>query len=262
MAQEVALITGASSGIGEALARRLARDKRSLALVARRAERLEALAAALGREHGVDAHVLPADLAQPGGAKALAEEVARRDLTVDWLANNAGFGTYGAFHELPVEREVEEIQLNVASLVELTGRFLPGMVARGRGAVMNIASVGGFAPGPYMGTYCATKAFVVSFSEAIATELRGTGVHVLCVCPGFTRTEFQKAASVDTNGLPDFVWMSADAVADQAVNAVGRKALLVNGILNSLTASTMRLMPPGLSARMVGGLMRARSGSA
>jgi len=260
MKQDIALITGASSGIGHALARRVARDGRHVGLVARRAERLEALAAALVGEHGIEAHVLAADLGRGGAGEALAGELDRRGLVVDWLVNNAGFGTHGRFHQLPLARELEEIQLNVATLVELTGRFLPAMVARGRGAVMNLASLAAYAPGPYMATYCATKSFVLSFSEAIAAELEGTGVHVLCVCPGFTRTEFQERAAVDASAVPGFAWMSAEEVADQAVGALGRRTVLVNGTMNSLTASVMRHLPSGLTARAIGGLIKAGAG--
>src|SRR5207247_195294 len=179
MAQEVALVTGASSGIGEALARRIARDGRH------------------------------------------------------------------------VQGELDEIRLNVEVLVELTGRCLPAMVARKAGVVMNIASVGAFAPGPYMATYAATKAFVLSFSEGIAAELGGTGVQVLCVCPGFTRTEFQEKAAVDVSGVPGFAWMSAEQVADQAVRAVGRGPVLVNGTMNSLMTGALRFVPRGMVSRAV-----------
>jgi uncharacterized protein len=258
MAADVVLVTGASSGIGEALARRIARDGRRLVLVARRTDRLEMLAHELREANGVAVDVVPADLTQPGAVSALVAEVERRGLAVDWLVNNAGFGTVGRFDTLPVERELEEIRLNVQALVELCGRCLPGMVQRRRGVVMNIASLGGFAPGPYMATYAATKAFVLSFSEAIALELRDTGVHVLCVCPGFTRTEFQQKAEVDVHGVPDFAWMSADAVADQAVHAVGRETVLVNGAMNRMTASAVRLVPRSLTARLVASFLKPR----
>jgi hypothetical protein len=258
MAEDVALVTGASSGIGEALARRIARDGRHLVLVARRADRLEALARELKEKHGVSAHGIAADLAARGAVRALLDEVTRRGLTVDWLVNNAGFGTAGRFDQLPVERELDEIRLNVEALVELSGHCLPGMVARRRGVVMNIASVGGFAPGPYMATYAATKAFVLSFSEAIAAELRGTGVQVLCVCPGFTRTEFQAKAEVDVKHVPDFAWMSADTVADQAVAAVGRGPVLVNGVMNKLTAGAIRFVPRAVTARLVAAFLKPK----
>ncbi len=253
-------MTGASAGIGEALARRLARDKRSLVLVARRADRLEVLGRELTAQHGVQVHVVAQDLAQTGAAERVLAEVERRGLTVDWLINNAGFGTYGRFAELPVARELEEIRLNVETLVEFTGRCVPGMVARRRGAIINIASVGAFAPSPYMATYAATKAFVLSFTEALAYEVRDAGVHVLCVCPGFTRTEFQDHAHVDTSSVPSMAWMTADEVADETVRAVGRKTVLVNGVMNSLTVGMTKLVPRGLLTRSVGAMMGARGG--
>jgi hypothetical protein len=256
MGQDVCVVTGASSGIGEALARRLARDRRALVLVARRRDRLETLAAALRAEHAIEVHVVARDLTEVGAGAGLVHDLEQRGLTVDWLVNNAGYGTYGRFDQLPVEKELNEIQLNVATLVELTGRLVPGMVARKRGAVVNVASVAGFAPGPYMATYCATKAFVVSFSEALAVELQPTGVHVVCVCPGFTRTEFQDTAKVNTSRIPGFAWMSADEVADQAVGAVGRKTVFATGVMNSMTASLTRMLPMSWSARMVGGMMK------
>jgi uncharacterized protein len=258
MARDVAVVTGASSGIGEGLARRLARDGRHLVLVARRKDRLETLARELGANHGVTVDVIAADLVRPGAAEELVAEIGRRELAVDWLVNNAGFGTVGRFDRLPVERELEEIRLNVGVLVELTGRCLPAMIARGKGVVMNIASMGGFAPGPYMATYAATKAFVLSFSEAIAAELRGTGVEVLCVCPGFTRTEFQDKAAVDVTGVPNFAWMSADQVADQAVRAVGRGPVLVNGAMNSVVTSLVRVVPRSVTSRLVAAFLRPK----
>jgi uncharacterized protein len=257
MAEDVALVTGASSGIGAALARRIARDARNLVLVARRADRLETLAHELEKA-GVRAHVIAKDLLRPGAARELFDEIGRRGLVVDWLVNNAGFGMAGPFHRLAVERELDVIGLNVQVPVELTGLFLPGMVERKRGAVMNVASLGGFAPGPYMATYCATKAFVISFSEAIAEELRGTGVEVLCVCPGFTRTEFQDKADVDVSSLPGFVWMTAEEVADQAVRGVGHGPVLVNGVMNSMMARVTRVVPHGMLNRLVASMMKPK----
>jgi uncharacterized protein len=259
MAQDVALVTGASSGIGEALARRLAKDRRHLVLVARRVERLETLARDLGAKHGITAHAVPADLIQPGAAQQLLADVAARGLTVDWLVNNAGFGTMGRFDGLPVERELEEIKLNVEALVELTGRCVPGMVARKRGVVMNVASVAAFAPSPFMATYSATKAFVLSFTEALAVELESTGVHVICVCPGFTVTEFQAKAHVDTERVPKMAWMTAEQVADQAVDAVGKKSVLVNGAMNSALTVGLKLVPRAAVTRITGMLMRPRA---
>ncbi|HXJ34981.1 MAG TPA: SDR family oxidoreductase [Candidatus Eisenbacteria bacterium] len=261
MAQEIALVTGASSGIGEALARRIARDGRPVGLVARRKDRLEALAGEIRAQHKVDAHVFASDLTRPSAVRELAVEVEARGLVVDWLVNNAGFGTFGKFHELPVARELEEIRLNVEALVELTGRFTPGMVKRGRGLVMNVSSVGGFVPSPQMATYTATKAFVLSFSEAIGAELEGTGVPVLCVCPGFTRTEFQSHVDVDTGAVPAMAWQSADQVADEAVRAAGRGGVLVNGLMNRALAAALKFVPRSLAIRSATMLLKPREGS-
>lgn len=256
MQEGVALVTGASSGIGAALARRLAADGRHLVLVARRADRLSALARELEGAHGIRAHVVVMDLLEPGAAQTLVEDVGSRGLVVEWLVNNAGIGTVGRLDAVPVERQLAQVRLNVEVLVELTARCLPAMVARRHGAVVNIASLGAFGPGPYMATYVASKAFVLSFTESLATELGGTGVEVLCVCPGFTRTEFQDHAAVDVSGVPAFAWMSAEEVAEQTVRAVGRDTVLVNGFLNSILAGSMRFVPRSLVARLVSGFMR------
>jgi short-subunit dehydrogenase len=257
-ARSVALVTGASSGIGEALARRIARDGRHLVLTARRLDRLQALARELETAYGISAVPIANDLARPGSPRELAEEVERRGLVVDWLVNNAGFGTAGRFDSLPVERELDEIRVNVKAPVALTGLLLPAMVARGHGVIMNVSSMAGFGPMPFTATYAATKAFLLSFSEALAVELSGTGVHVLCVCPGFTRTEFQEKAKIDASVLPSLAWMSAETVADQAVRAAGRSGVLVNGTLNSLTTVFMRLAPRSLVARVAAAGMRGR----
>ncbi|MGH7895617.1 MAG: SDR family NAD(P)-dependent oxidoreductase [Candidatus Binatia bacterium] len=249
MGKPVVVITGASSGIGEALARRIGRDKRDLVLVARRADRLGVLARELSSAHGIEATPIPVDLIQPAGPPTLVAELDRRGLEVEWLVNNAGFGTAGRIDQLPVEGELDEIKLNVEAPVALTGLLLPGMVQRRRGAVVNVASVAGFGPMGFTATYAATKAFLIAFSEAIAVELEGTGVHVLCVCPGFTRTEFQEKAHVDTSNVPGFAWMSAEAVADETVRAVGRQTVLVNGTLNRLITMGMRLVPRSLIAK-------------
>jgi len=245
----VVVITGASSGIGEALARRVARDRRHLVLVARRADRLERLARELATAHGVEAVALPCDLVAADGPASLAAELDRRGLVADWLVNNAGFGTFGRFHELPVDGELDEVRLNVEAPVALTGRLVPGMVARGHGVVMNVASVAGFAPMGLNATYSATKAFLIAFSEALSVDLEGTGVRVLCVCPGFTRTEFQEKAKIDTGAVPGFAWMSAEAVADEAVAAVGKQTVLVNGLMNRMMAAGLRLAPRRLVAK-------------
>jgi uncharacterized protein len=254
---EVVLVTGASSGIGEALARRAARDGRNVALTARRTDRLEETAAEIRTAFGVDTHVLTQDLSDPSGAAALAAQIADRGLVVDWLVNNAGFGTHGRFADMPLGRELQEIRLNVMALVELTHRFLPGMLERRRGLVMNLASVGAYIPSPYMATYTATKAFVLAFSEALAVETKNTGVSVLCVCPGFTRTEFQKNVEEGVAGrAPDFAWMSASEVADEAVRNAHRSGVLVSGLRNRVTTAMLKLTPRSAIAAMAGAMLR------
>ncbi len=249
MPTAVTLVTGASSGIGEALARRIARERRNLVLVARRSDRLAALAREIATAHGVEAVAIPSDLMQPHGPAALVGELDRRGLEVEWLVNNAGFGTFGRFHELPVDRELDEIRLNATAPVALAGLLVPGMVRRRRGAIVNVASVAGFGPMGFNATYSATKAFLIAFSEALAVDLEGTGVSVLCVCPGFTRTEFQQTAKVDVSQVPAFAWMSAEEVADQTVAAIGTRTVLVNGLLNRVMAMGLRLAPRSLVAR-------------
>jgi hypothetical protein len=258
---EVVLVTGASSGIGDALARRAARDGRNVAITARRTERLEETAAEIRTSFGVDVHVLTQDLSDPGGAAALAAQVAERGLVVDWLVNNAGFGTHGRFTDMPLERELQEIRLNVMALVDLTHRFLPGMLERGRGLVMNVASVGAYIPSPYMATYTATKAFVLAFSEALAVETKGTGVNVLCVCPGFTRTEFQNNVEEDVaTRAPDFAWMSAAEVADEAVRNAQRSGVLVSGLRNRVTTAILKVTPRSVITSMAGAMLRPKAG--
>jgi short-subunit dehydrogenase len=260
MAAEVVLVTGASSGIGAALARRVARDGRSVALVARRRDRLEALATELRDGAGVAAHVFVRDLSESGAGSTLATEVEAAGLTVDWLVNNAGFGTMGRFDELPLERELREIRLNVEALVELTHRFLPGMRVRGRGVVMNVSSIGGFIPSPYMATYTATKAFVTAFSEGLMGELRGSGITVLCVCPGFTRTEFQEHIDdAVSQRAPAMAWMTAEAVADEAVCRASVGGVLVSGTMNRIATAALRHVPHGLVLRVAGALLKPPS---
>ncbi|HLN57107.1 MAG TPA: SDR family oxidoreductase, partial [Thermoanaerobaculia bacterium] len=191
-----ALVTGASSGIGKELARLIAADGYDLVLVARRQERLEELARELSVAHGVSARVIAADLADPDSPKRIVEELEAERIAVDVLVNNAGFGIYGRLWNSDITRQLEIIQVNVVALTDLTGRLLPGMVSRKRGRIVNVASTAAFQPGPYQAVYYATKAYVLSFSEAIAEELKGTGVTVTALCPGPTTTEFQEAAGL------------------------------------------------------------------
>jgi short-subunit dehydrogenase len=191
---ETVLITGASSGIGLELAKCFAADKSNLILIARNTAALETLAAELRVQHQIEAHVITADLARPESPQKIFDELKGSGTVVDVLVNNAGFGLHGGFAELPLPRQLEIIQVNVTALVALTGWFLPGMIQRRRGGILNVGSVAGFFPGPNMAVYYASKAFVLSFSEALHEELRGTGIHVTNLCPGPTETNFSQVA--------------------------------------------------------------------
>ncbi|WP_163990156.1 SDR family NAD(P)-dependent oxidoreductase [Pyxidicoccus caerfyrddinensis] len=245
MSRKVALITGASAGLGEQFAQCFARDGHDVILVARGAARLEALAAKLEKEHGGKAHVLPADLGQPDAPEKLFEAVRAKGLTVDFLVNNAGFGSAGPFLEQDLAREAEMVQVNCTALLKLTHLFARPMRERGAGRILNIASTAGFQPGPYMATYYATKAFVMSLSEALAFELKGTGVTVTCHCPGATQTEFAQRAGNDKSRLFQRSGVAkAPDVAAHAYAAMMRgRVLSVHGALNSLGAFMVRFSP-------------------
>jgi short-subunit dehydrogenase len=229
-----ALVTGASSGIGAAIAESLARRGQALTLVARREDRLSELATELHERHGVRVGVVACDLADPRQRDLLAARITELGLDVEVLVNNAGFGYAGNFVDSDRERKVEMVRVNCETIVDLSGRYLPEMVRRGRGAEINIASTAAFQPLPGSATYAASKAFVLSFTEAVHQELKGTGVTATAVCPGPVRTEFMDAAGIDrADSTPDFVWMSAEDVAEEAVKAAeaGKRAV-VPGRLN------------------------------
>jgi short-subunit dehydrogenase len=191
---KLALVTGASSGIGRAYAEQLAAQGCHVILAARSQDKLEEIAKELSAKYGVQTHSMVSDLSKPGSASQLAEQIAALGLEVHILINNAGFGTHGRFEALSNDREQEEIIVNISSLVELTHCFLPGMLSRKDGIVVNVASLGAFQPGPYSTVYCATKAFVLSFSESLWAETHDRGVRVLALCPGATQTGFFDAA--------------------------------------------------------------------
>jgi len=234
-----ALITGASAGIGAEVARCLARRGHGVTLVARREERLRELATELEGSHGVRAEVLGCDLADPEARDRLAAEIATRELEVEILVNNAGFGGFGTFVELGRERQLEMVRLNVEAVVNLMGRYVPLMEGRGRGAVINVASMAAFQPLPENATYAATKAFVLSLSEATHSELKGGGVTLTTLCPGPVRTEFADVAGIGgaEERTPGFLWMSPAEVAEQAVSGAEKgRRVVVPGMLNQATA--------------------------
>ena len=250
-----ALITGASSGIGEAFARQLAKRGHDLVLVARRRDRMEKLATELADAHGVEVEVVEADLAKDGDVSAVEERVRRGD--IDLLVNDAGFGTRGEFAGLPLARELEELDVNVRALMRLTHAALGPMVERGRGGVINVASTGAFQPVPHMATYAATKAFVLHFSEALHEEVKGKGVTVTCLCPGPVKTEFQEVAGVNDRSVPSMAWKSTDDVVESALKAVSaRRAITVPGALNRLTATAVKLMPRFVARRVAGSMFK------
>lgn len=239
-----ALVTGASGGIGEQIAIRLARAGYSLVLVARNEAALAAIGARLARDHGVRTTALSMDLAEANAALAIAERVRSLGIDVEILINNAGYAVSGAFAASPPRAELDMLQVNVMALVQLTREFLPAMITRRRGRVMNLASTAAFAPGPFMAGYYASKAFVLSFSQAVNAELRGSGVTMTAVCPGPTATNFAKRAGVTDSPLFRRGVMSADDVADAAVNGMmAGKAVVIPGVRNKLLSLGSRLAP-------------------
>ncbi|MEI7913911.1 MAG: SDR family oxidoreductase [Mycobacteriaceae bacterium] len=247
---QTALVTGASSGIGEQFALQMAARGLNLVLAARSEDRLQALATRLRSQHpGIEVGVIVSDLAVPEGPKALTDRLAGDGTVVDVLVNNAGFGSHNLFVDEDPDNLAREIQLNCSSLVTLTSRLLPGMVERGRGGVLNVASTAGFQPIPTMAVYAATKAFVLSFTEALWAETRKTGVRVVALCPGATETEFFDATGKDfmTSGR-----QSADEVAAVGLKAFfdGNGPTVVSGTLNRLMASSSRLAPRSVVTRI------------
>lgn len=249
-----AVVTGASSGIGEAVARRLAAEGADLVLVARDRTRLEALAADLGPYHGVDVEVLDADLSTVEGRGAVEARLSDGAAPVDLLVNNAGFGTTGDLVDLDPEAEDRQVQVNVLAVLRLTRAALPGMVERGRGTVVNVASLAGLYPTPGTATYGATKAFVCSLTDALHEELRGTGVTATAVLPGFTRTEFQERAGWRPQAyLPDAVWMTADEVAAAALDgAAAGRARVVPGVAYKVLNGVTSPLPAGARRNLLG----------
>lgn len=247
------LITGASAGIGTAFASQLAARGDAVVLVARDGERLESLAKELGTRYGVQTEVIVADLTDPSKLATVEARFADRDQPIDVLVNNAGFGTNGRLHELDRDTEAREVNLNVVALVRLTHAALGPMVERGRGGVLNVSSLAGGQPTPGNATYGATKAFVSSFTQSVHEELRGTGVKITVVCPGFTRTEFQERAGIDSSKVPGFLWQSAEEVAAGALDALEHnRAVYVPGTLNRMTAGLVSVLPDAVTRRAAG----------
>lgn len=254
----LALVTGASGGIGLEIARELGARGHDLVLVARSEAKLRELGSELATRHGLRVEVIAADLATAGGADAVAAELERRGLQVDVLVNNAGFGLFGRHVETALADEQQMIDVNITALTRLTKRLLPAMVARGHGRVLNLASTAAFQPGPYMAVYYATKAYVLSYSEALAEELGGSGVTVTALCPGPTRSGFQdKAAMHDSALVKGKRLPTAAEVARYGVQAMlnGRR-VAVHGLMNRLMAQSIRFTPRRLVTRLVASMSR------
>jgi short-subunit dehydrogenase len=247
-----ALVTGASSGIGQELARLAARDRRDVVLVARRRERLEALADELTKRYGVVAEIVVADLSLPDSPARVVGEAQERRGPIEVLVNNAGLGVHGFFQETPLEQELEMIRVNVLALTHLTKLVVPGMIERRRGIVLNMASTAAFQPGPLMAVYYATKAYVLSFTEALAEELDGTGVTATALCPGPTLTEFQ-----EKTGMGDVPMFRSPLVLDAATvaragweGAKRGKRVVVPGVANRILALGARFSPRKLATKI------------
>ncbi len=252
MSMETVLVTGASSGIGRELARCFAADGSRLVLVARKGGALESLASELRQVHKIQAQVVTADLARPDAPARLLEHLRFAGLKVDVLVNNAGFGAQGRFVDLSLDRQLRMLQVNVTSLVHLTRLLLPNMVDRRRGGLLNVASTAAFQAGPGMAVYYATKAFVLSFSEALAEELRGTGLTVTALCPGPTATNFMVAANAQGSRLSRMSAMSAETVAEIGHRAFrSGRVVAVAGLRNRLMACSVRFAPRSVVRRIV-----------
>src|SRR5215472_11947135 len=251
-----ALITGASAGIGWALAEQLAAGSTNLILTARRRDHLETLAGRLSSQHGVRIEVFPADLSLPEAPEHLFALTEKQHIAVDLLVNNAGFGTYGRFHTSDRTRQLAMVQVNIAAVVALTHLYLPGMIHRRRGDILIVASVAGFQGLPYLATYAASKAFDLLFAEALAEEVRSYGIRVCALCPGNTITEFQEVAGeprrFSTHGE------TAEKVARVGLEALARgRSYAISGVANYLGAHAQRLVPRQLVTRMAAKMLRS-----
>ena len=257
--RETALITGASGGIGEALSKIFASRNYDLVLAARSGQKLSRLAAQLAEQHRVRAEPVSVDLAASAGSEQLLSFLQARSIQVDVLVNNAGFGAFGPFAESDLREQLGQVQVNVVALTHLTRELLPGMIRRGRGRILNVASTAAFQPGPMMAVYYATKAYVLSFSEALWNELDGTGVTVTCLCPGPTRTDFMARARMGNPSVlaKSRVMMDADEVARRGFEGLQKgRRLVIPGLLNKILAHSTRLGSRGLSARVVRRIMK------
>ncbi|MEO1671713.1 MAG: SDR family oxidoreductase [Cyanobacteria bacterium J06631_2] len=251
-----ALITGASMGIGETFARELAARNTDLILVARSQDKLQNLATELSSKHQIKTTVISQDLAKAAAGQAVFDQVIAQGLTVDFLINNAGFGDYGAFSDRPLSKMLAMVQLNINAVVELTGLFLPLMQQRKSGSIVNVASIAAFQPIPYMSVYAASKAFVLSFSEALWSENKDLGVKVIAVCPGPTESKFYDRAEFpeSASALNGMTMASSEKVVRDSLKALdkGQSNAVVGGFANQIIVNLPRLMPRDLLVDTIG----------
>lgn len=243
--KKTALVTGASSGIGLELARECASNGHDLVVVARRKDRLQAFAETILNDFDVEVNVIVKDLSTDGSRKNLFDQLESQGIEINYLINNAGFGDYGPFVDSDLNRQIEMINLNVVALTELTRLFLPGMVNRGQGAILNVASTAAFQAGPMMSVYFATKAFVLHFSEAVANEVHATGVRVVALCPGTTESEFAGTAQAERSLMFNMRKLptSKQVARYGYVSMVKGKRVAVHGLLNKVLTFFVRLVP-------------------
>ncbi|MEL6500933.1 MAG: SDR family oxidoreductase [Cyanobacteria bacterium J06607_15] len=251
-----ALITGASMGIGETFARELAAKNTDLVLVARSQDKLQDLATELTNKYQIETTVIAQDLTEPGAIQNVFDKITAQGSTIDMLINNAGFGDYGAFGDRPLSKMLAMVQLNISALVELTGLFLPQMQQRKAGSIVNVASIAAFQPIPYMSVYAASKAFVLSFSEALWSENKDLGVKVIAVCPGPTESKFYDRAEFpeSATGLNGMTMASSEKVVQDSLKALdkGQSNAVVGGFANQIIVNLPRLMPRDLLVETVG----------
>lgn len=255
------MITGASGGIGEAFARRLAGEKHNLLLVARSENKLKALCGELMQKHDIHADYIPADLSQPGADRLIFNETEKRNLQVDWLINNADIGTVGYFSRLNLADELNMITLNISALVALTHRYIQPMFARKSGTIINVASMAAFQPTPFMTTYGAGKAFVRSFTEALAEEYSPYPIRILLLCPGATETNFFDAAKIDdaTKKSMDSNMQTPEQVVETAMNALRKKKrVAISGSKNRMMARAGNFVPNSVAARYIANMIRPK----
>ena len=259
--RKVALVTGASGGIGEAFARKLAADGYALVLVARSDGELNRVAGLVTAEHDLPVATVPIDLTAPGAADEVEKEFERRNITPEIVVNNAGFGLNGPVTDLGRQRQIDMVDLNIRMLTDFSLRFIPAMRERGRGGIINIASTAAYMPGPFMAVYYASKAYVLSFSEALATELKGTGITVTTVCPGPTATGFQSAAGMEKAALVKlFPMMSAEEVAELGYEGFRKgKRVVIPGSMNRIIAAITPIIPNRIILPLVRMLQGPRS---